>query len=57
MMMSHEFLNTCDTGEKKRSIQKEEDEGYQAEKHEKWLLLSHEDPVVSHDRLEYVVLR
>jgi hypothetical protein len=33
------------------------DEGCHNENNEKWLFLSHENPVVIHDRLEYVVLR
>jgi hypothetical protein len=51
------MLYTCDTGEEKRSVQKEQMKAVKAEDDEKRLLLSHENPVISHDRLKIIVLR
>jgi hypothetical protein len=51
------MLYTCDTGEEKRSIQKEQMKAVKSEDDEKRLLLSHENPVISHDRLKIIVLR
>jgi hypothetical protein len=50
-------LYTCDIGEKKRFFQKGQMKAVKAEDDEKWLLLSHENPVISHDHLKYIVLR
>jgi hypothetical protein len=51
-MMSQEFC----IGEKKTFFQKGEMKHVKAEDDEKWLLLSHENPVISHDHLKYIVM-
>jgi hypothetical protein len=51
------MLYTCDTGEEKRSVQKEHMKAVKDEDDEKGLLLSHENPVISHDHLKIIVLR
>ena len=51
------MLYICDIGEEKRSVQKEQMNVVKVEDDEKRLLLSHENPVISQDRLKIIVLR
>jgi hypothetical protein len=51
------MLYTCDTGEEKRYVQKEQIKAVKAKDDEKRLLLSHENPVISHDHMKIIVLR
>jgi hypothetical protein len=51
------MLYACDSGEEKISVQKEKMKAVKAKDDEKRILLSHENSMISHDRLKYIVFR